>query len=554
MADFQQEYGFFNYDEAVLESTGKYDREYTAEDFAKYFALFVGNGVFANPASQLMVKIAATKQTPYNVTVEPGWAFINGYWYHLQQKATLTIPVNTSAQTKYQRVVVRYNNTTREIGLTIAEAIGETIEPTRNDAIYDLALAQITVKSNASVLSASDVKDLRPSSKYCGYVAGAVNQIDAGTLYDNLTEQFNEWFVGVKDQLQQDEAIKLQNQIGNLGELNTEQKNNLVSAINSALSELVSHINTSATEEKAGHVKLSDSSDITDSTGLALPATEKNPSISGTMANQISKINTDTNAFKKYCPTFGTTYGQGIIFDITSVNTNNADGGENLIGYVVKGTTANLPTDCLVGIREVYYYNPNEVWVKITGPDTSNIMAEWFIRYNGSSWGSWTKNVWTNQNKESESLNVININASSGISNKVYNSGNWLVLASGNGITSRSKDNVNVYLPVSGSAFQQVSSKKVKENIKDLSEDEAKKILNVRAVSFDYIEKVGGEKNQRGVIAEEVEKLIPSCVYHDGDYPSVDYTKLIPYLIKIVQMQQKEIEELKKKVGENGEQ
>lgn len=216
MADLQQEYGFFNYDETVLESTGKYDREYTAEDFAKYFALFVGNGVFANPASQLMVKIAATKQTPYNVTVEPGWAFINGYWYHLQQKATLTIPVNTSAQTKYQRVVVRYNNTTREIGLAIVESAGETLSPTRNDAVYDLALAQITVKSNASVLSASDVKDLRPSSKYCGYVAGAVNQIDAGTLYDNLTEQFNEWFAGVKDQLQQDEAIKLQNQISEL--------------------------------------------------------------------------------------------------------------------------------------------------------------------------------------------------------------------------------------------------------------------------------------------------------------------------------------------------
>lgn len=250
MADLQQEYGFFNYDEAVLESTGKYDREYTAEDFAKYFALFIGNGVFANPASQLMVKIAATKQTPYNVTVEPGWAFINGYWYHLQQKATLTIPVNTSTQTKYQRVVLRYNSTTREIGLTIVEAVTETIEPTRNEAVYDLALAQIVVKSNASVLSASDVKDLRPSSKYCGYVAGAVNQIDAGTLYDNLTEQFNEWFAGVKDQLQQDEAIKLQNQIGNLEELNTEQKNSLVSAVNSAVEKSASDLKK--TDDKIG--------------------------------------------------------------------------------------------------------------------------------------------------------------------------------------------------------------------------------------------------------------------------------------------------------------
>lgn len=235
MADLQQEYGFFNYDEAVLESTGKYDREYTAEDFAKYFALFVGNGVFANPASQLMVKIAATKQTPYNVTVEPGWAFINGYWYHLQQKATLTIPVNTTVQTKYQRVVVRHNNTTREIGLAIVEAAGETLSPTRNDAIYDLVLAQVTVKSNVSTLSASDVKDLRPNSKYCGYVAGAINQIDAGTLYDNLTEQFNVWFESVKNQLDGNIATNLQKQIGSLENLNTTDKTNLVSSINEVL-------------------------------------------------------------------------------------------------------------------------------------------------------------------------------------------------------------------------------------------------------------------------------------------------------------------------------
>lgn len=564
MADLQQEYGFFNYDEAVFESTGKYDREYTAEDFAKYFALFVGNGVFANPASQLMVKIAATKQTPYNVTVEPGWAFINGYWYHLQQKATLTIPVNTSAQTKYQRVVVRYNNTTREIGLTIVEAVSETIEPTRNDAIYDLALAQITVKSNASVLSASDVKDLRPSSKYCGYVAGAINQIDAGTLYDNLTEQFNEWFAGVKDQLQQDEAIKLQNQIGNLEELNTEQKNNLVSAVNSAVeksasdlkktddkvveeaNKLTNHINTSATTTKAGHVKLSDSSDITDSTGLALSATEKNPSISGTLANQLSKINTDTNAFKQYCPTFGTTYSS-VISDALLVSLGSADGIYNKVYYVARGATSNLPANCYFGIREVYFYNQQEVWVKITGLIPEGSMSIWYNRYNGTTdWLGWQEQITLDKNKWTGNISRININATTGTSDNIYDSDNWLVFGAGNGISSRSKDNINVYLPVSGSAFQQISSKKVKENIKDLSEDEASKILNVRAVSFDYIEKVGGEKNQRGVIAEEIEKIIPSCVYHDGDYPSVDYTKLIPYLIKIVQMQQKEIEELKK--------
>lgn len=42
------------------------------------------------------------------------------------------------------------------------------------------------------------------------------------------------------------------------------------------------------TTSNYGHVKLSNSSAVTDSTGLALPATEKNASISGTLANKIS--------------------------------------------------------------------------------------------------------------------------------------------------------------------------------------------------------------------------------------------------------------------------
>lgn len=45
-----------------------------------------------------------------------------------------------------------------------------------------------------------------------------------------------------------------------------------------------------ATSGVYGHVKLSDSSAVTDSTGLALPATEKNASISGTLAYMLNNF------------------------------------------------------------------------------------------------------------------------------------------------------------------------------------------------------------------------------------------------------------------------
>lgn len=60
-----------------------------------------------------------------------------------------------------------------------------------------------------------------------------------------------------------------------------------------AIKDFISHIVTKASSTVLGHVKLTDSSAVTDGTGLALPATEKNASISGTLANQISALNSN---------------------------------------------------------------------------------------------------------------------------------------------------------------------------------------------------------------------------------------------------------------------
>ena len=120
----------------------------------------------------------------------------------------------------------------------------------------------------------------------------------------------------------------------------------------------------------------------------------------------------------------------------------------------------------------------------------------------------------------------------------------------------------SAYVPVYASAFTVNSSKLVKENIVDMSDDEAKKILSLRVVDFDYI---NGKKGQCGLIAEEVIDILPHCVYVSEDYseekaleqiengelpdvPGIDYSKLVAPLIKLVQIQQKEIEELTHKV------
>lgn len=77
-----------------------------------------------------------------------------------------------------------------------------------------------------------------------------------------------------------------------LAELTGAEKRNIFfGKIAKAVSTLISHISLSATANKAGHVKLSSSSAVTDSVGLALPATEKNASLDGTLANKIDALN-----------------------------------------------------------------------------------------------------------------------------------------------------------------------------------------------------------------------------------------------------------------------
>lgn len=97
----------------------------------------------------------------------------------------------------------------------------------------------------------------------------------------------------------------------------------------------IAHFATKATLNTTGHVKLSDSSAVTDSTGLALPATEKNAAIGGTLANQISKVNSDLG---KKAPTShastATTYGVGDASNyghvkLSDIYTSNVGGASN---------------------------------------------------------------------------------------------------------------------------------------------------------------------------------------------------------------------------------
>lgn len=97
------------------------------------------------------------------------------------------------------------------------------------------------------------------------------------------------------------------------------------------------------------------------------------------------------------------------------------------------------------------------------------------------------------------------------------------------------------------------SDARLKENVKDLNYG-LKDVLNIRPVSFDWKDKRDGQ-HDIGVIAQEIEKIIPEVVVEvdtlnsEDTHKTVDYAKLTSVLIKAVQEQQQEINELKEKLN-----
>lgn len=209
--------GFF--DAVYNESTDSYDLEYLAAQFAAYFALFVGNGVFGSPTNQLKV----SSGDGMTIKVSPGWAFINGYWYHNDEELVLSIASNIGTSARSDAVLCRWDAGSRRISAAVL--VGST-EVTRDGSYYDLKLAEILVPAGATSVPQSNITDTRMNESVCGMVTHILEVQTTADLFAQYEAIFMEWFDSVKDQVTGDLAIRLQTEFTELNEkVDTYQSN-----------------------------------------------------------------------------------------------------------------------------------------------------------------------------------------------------------------------------------------------------------------------------------------------------------------------------------------
>jgi hypothetical protein len=188
----------------------------------------------------------------------------------------------------------------------------------------------------------------------------------------------------------------------------------------------------------------------------------------------------------------------------------------NLIGIANTSTTLQVSSDTTNNNRFLTFVDSSSSGFR-------SIRTSSEITFNPSGKLFTVNNIRANGTAESTSISTgaLVTNGGLGVAKNIFSGGN--IVASGT-VTAN-------------------SDIKLKENVITI-ESALEKVLSLRGVEYDR--KDSGE-HQIGVIAQEVEKIIPEVVYGD-EIKSVAYGNLVGLLIEAIKEQQKEIEELKKKL------
>ena len=170
-----------------------HDRTYRAEDWAEYFASFIGNGVFPVPSTGLQVVV----DNGMNLLLKAGKAWINGYFYNNTSDLTITIGTADGQLNRIDRIVVRWDLTNRIISAEVkssAYSASPTAPALQRDAdIYELALADVFVGAGVTTITQSNITDQRLNTSLCGVVAAVVDQIDTEAFNAQLQAWFAEY-------------------------------------------------------------------------------------------------------------------------------------------------------------------------------------------------------------------------------------------------------------------------------------------------------------------------------------------------------------------------
>ena len=177
---------FFNALPNIQYATG-YDRNYNADDISDWLAVVWENGVVKDG-----LKVEAT--TGMTLKVNIGRAAIKGKAFINNAIFNLTVPTAPTNATRYDYIVIKYDNTIGVRNIAIEYKQGTSSVPTvdtliRTESIYELMLCYIEVGVGVSSIEQGKIKDTRGDATLCPWFV-AVKGYD--NYYDAIVQHFEE--------------------------------------------------------------------------------------------------------------------------------------------------------------------------------------------------------------------------------------------------------------------------------------------------------------------------------------------------------------------------
>ena len=246
-----EKYSFFN--------SKDHDRRYNAQHWADYFFPLFRSGVFNGD-------LQVTANDNMTITIATGYAWIDGYVYHLTEPLTLDIETASGNANRMDNIVIQLDHTNRWIK---AKAItggyyaktATPKEPEITTKINEVVIARISVAGGRTKITQSMITDTRMDKELCGWVCGAVQQID----FAQITAQFDAFFAEYKEGVTTNYAAYLESIAQYEQQTETEVKEwieNFQSAINdwtddekNDFEEWYNHIKDQLTEDAAGNLQ-----------------------------------------------------------------------------------------------------------------------------------------------------------------------------------------------------------------------------------------------------------------------------------------------------------
>lgn len=198
-------YGFYNSENG--------DRKYNSVQMSELFDGLIADGIFATQGGAFVV----SANVDMTVLVADGRAWFNHTWTKNDAGLPVVVPLSDLVFDRIDTLVIEVDSETRMNAVKVISGVPSATPEApvliNTASLNQYPLADIYVAANVTEITAPDITN-RVGTSETPFVTGIIDTIDIDDLLEQWQGEFDEWFDGIKDILDESTAGNLLNLYG----------------------------------------------------------------------------------------------------------------------------------------------------------------------------------------------------------------------------------------------------------------------------------------------------------------------------------------------------